>query len=78
MSRSTARRARASSDPVALGHDLVSLRVALRAVGGGIDVVAAGEDQAVQQVEHLVGVCSSRSSGGIIRARPPARWIAVM
>ena len=65
---------------VALGHQMLGRRVHVGAVAGGVDVVAAGQDQPVEQIEHLIGpsASSNRLSGGIISARPPARWIASM
>ena len=41
---------------VALGDEVRGLGVGLGAVAGGTDVIAAGQDEAVEQVEHLVGV----------------------
>ena len=56
MSRSIARRASAISTRSRSGTMLLVAGWAVGAVGGGVDVVAAGQDQAVDQVEHLVGV----------------------
>ena len=50
-------------EAVALGPGVTGLRVYPRAVGGGIDVGAAGQHEAVDQVEHLAGVLR----GGVIR-----------
>ena len=41
---------------VALGHGVLGHRMALGPVGGGVDVIAPGQDQAVDHVERLIGV----------------------
>ena len=41
---------------VALGHQMVGRGMQVGSVRGGVDVVAAGEDQPVEQVEQLVGL----------------------
>ena len=41
---------------VALGHGVLGHGMTVGSVGGGVDVIAAGQDQAVDHVEHLVGV----------------------
>jgi hypothetical protein len=43
------------SRSIALGHGVLGHRMALGAVGGGVDVIASGQDQAVDHVEHLIG-----------------------
>ena len=58
-------------EAVALGHRVDRLRVGARAVGGRVDVGAAGEDQPVEQREHLGGLLGQLLVGR--RASPPAR-----
>ena len=53
--RSSARAGQGELEPVALGPGAARLRMRGRAVGGGIDVRAAGEDQRVDAVEQRVG-----------------------
>jgi hypothetical protein len=50
-------------DPVAIGHGSIGRRVRLSTVLGRIDVVAAGQDERVDSVEHLVGVVDQRRIG---------------
>ena len=76
MSRSIAARASAISTRRARAR-VDRLGVRLRAVGGRVDVGAAGEDQPVEQVEHLRRAARrDAASGGSISASPPARCTA--
>ena len=50
-------------EPVALGHGVDGLGVTLGVVDGGVDVGAADEHQAVDQVEDLVGPLGQRRVG---------------
>ena len=64
---------------VALGHEPLRLRVGLGPVGRGVDVGTAGEHQAVEQVERLVGLLEEHRVGreddaaGHRPAAPPRR-----
>ena len=64
-------RSSAISKPSRSGTDPTVCGCAGRAVGGGVDVGAAGQDQPVDQVEHLVGVLDQRRDRA--RAAAPGR-----
>ena len=68
-------RAEAELEAVALRPGRADLRMRLRAVGGGVDVGAAREDQAVEHVEHLVGTLGEHVVGRQDQ-RHPARAVA--
>ena len=55
---------------VALGHGAVRRGMRVGAVRGGIDVVAAGEDQPVDQLEYLIGVLLELLVGGNHQRKP--------
>ncbi len=57
---------------IALRDRVESLGMGLLAVAGGVDVGAAGQHQAVKQVEYLVGVLEQKLVGGSITTRAPA------
>ena len=62
---------------IPFGHRAFRLRMRLGPKRRRVDIGAAGEDQAVEPVEHLVGMSHQDGSGAIIITRPPTRWIAV-
>ena len=62
---------------VALGHRVDRLGVRLLAVGGGVDVGAAGEHQPVDQIQRLLRVLGqTRGRAGASAPSPPARCTA--
>ena len=77
MSRSSARRASASSKRSRSGQVPSVSRVRLGAVAGRVDVGAAGQHQRVEPVEQHVGVLgrARRRAAGSAPA-PPARCTA--
>jgi hypothetical protein len=63
-------------EAVALDARAVRLGVGSRTVARRVDVGAAADQERIDEVEARSGISATASSGGRIRARPPARCTA--